>query len=127
MPQTDNPPEKMTEPAIENALKGLSDWSFVGETIQRTYQFADFVTAMRFVSAVADAAEASRHHPDILIRYSRVTLTLATHDAGGITEKDFALARVCDALAANWPLPVKKPEPAPAPAATPPHKPAKRK
>jgi 4a-hydroxytetrahydrobiopterin dehydratase len=52
---------------------------------------------MRFVNAVAQAAEKAQHHPDILIRYSRVTLTLATHDASGITEKDFSLAKKADA------------------------------
>ena len=63
-----------------------------GETIQRTYQFSDFVKAMGFVGKVADAAEKNQHHPDILIRYNKVTLTLSTHDAGGITMKDFDLA-----------------------------------
>lgn len=97
--------EKLGDTRVQEALKGLADWSLVGEAIQRTYQFTDFQTAMRFVAGVADAAEQAQHHPDILIRYSRVTLTLATHDAGGITEKDFALAAACDALAAKWPTP----------------------
>jgi 4a-hydroxytetrahydrobiopterin dehydratase len=88
--------EKMTEAQVTEALKVAADWSQVGETIQRTYQFGDFVTAMRFVNAVAQAAEAAQHHPDILIRYSRVTLTLATHDASGITTKDFDLAKRAD-------------------------------
>jgi len=89
--------EKMTEPRVIEALKAAPEWSLVGEAIQRTFQFKDFVTAMRFVNAVAEAAEASQHHPDILIRYSRVTLTLATHDASGITDKDFELAKRSDA------------------------------
>lgn len=95
-------PPKLSESQIEDLLKGLPEWSLVGEAIQRTYQYRDFVNAMKFVNAVAVQAEAAQHHPDILIRYSRVTLTLATHDAGGITEKDFALARFSDAAAAGF-------------------------
>jgi len=90
--------EKMSEAQVNDALKASPEWSLVGEAIQRTYQFKDFVAAMKFVNAVAEAAEAAQHHPDILIRYSRVTLTLATHDAGGITDKDFDLAKRADAF-----------------------------
>jgi 4a-hydroxytetrahydrobiopterin dehydratase len=93
--------DKLTEPQVTEALKSAPDWSQVGETIQRTYQFKDFIASMRFVNAVAEAAEATQHHPDILIRYNRVTLTLETHDAGGITEKDFTLAKQADAFSAS--------------------------
>ncbi|MBC8138839.1 MAG: 4a-hydroxytetrahydrobiopterin dehydratase, partial [Fibrella sp.] len=65
----------------------------------RTFSFADFVAAMRFVNSVADAAEEANHHPDIDIRYDKVTLGLVTHDAGGITKNDFALAGKADTLA----------------------------
>jgi 4a-hydroxytetrahydrobiopterin dehydratase len=95
------PPAKLSEAQIAEALTHVSEWSEVGETIQRTYQFRDFMGSMKFVNEVAARAEAGQHHPDILIRFSRVTLTLATHDAGGITEKDFALAKQADALAAG--------------------------
>ena len=94
------PPTKLNEAQIVDALKAVPEWSEVGETIQRTFQFKDFIASMKFVNEVAARAEASQHHPDILIRYSRVTLTLATHDAGGITEKDFELAKQADAMAA---------------------------
>lgn len=90
--------KKMTPAQIKAALADVPEWSEVGETIQRTYQFADFLAAMKFVDRVAEAAEAQQHHPDILIRYNKVTLTLATHDAGGITEKDFVLSKSADAL-----------------------------
>lgn len=90
--------ERMTESEIEAALKTSTEWAPLGDTIQRTYQFADFVTSMKFVRAVADLAEKDQHHPDILIRYNKVTLTLSTHDAGGVTVKDFELARKCDAM-----------------------------
>lgn len=93
---------KLSETQIAEALKNVPEWGHVGDAIQRTYQFKDFIASMKFVNAVADAAEAAQHHPDILVRYSRVTLTLATHDAGGITEKDFALAKVADGFAVKY-------------------------
>ena len=89
---------KMTAGQVESSLADLPDWTEVSGEIQRTYQFDDFVEAMKFVNAVADAAERAQHHPDILVRYNKVTLTLTTHDAGGITEKDFDFAQVVDAL-----------------------------
>jgi len=94
--------DKFTETRVAEALKATPEWSLAGDAIQRTYQFADFAGSMRFVNAVAAAAEVAQHHPDILIRYSRVTLTLATHDAGGITEKDFDLAGRADRFAADF-------------------------
>lgn len=90
---------KLTAAQIETALASVPEWGESGDAIQRTFQFSDFVKAMSFVDQVAQAAERSRHHPDILIRYNKVTLTLSTHDAGGITEKDFTLAKSCDQFA----------------------------
>ncbi|MBL8763051.1 MAG: 4a-hydroxytetrahydrobiopterin dehydratase [Phycisphaerae bacterium] len=92
--------QKMTESQIGAALAKLPEWSETGEAIQRTYQFKGFVEAMAFVNRVADAAEKANHHPDILIRWNKVTLTLSTHDAGGITKKDFDLAGKSDKLTA---------------------------
>ena len=91
-------PEKLSDSAIEQHLDG-SSWSRIGDEIQRTFSFKDFVEAMAFVQKVATEAEADQHHPDILIRYNKVTLTLSTHDAGGITHKDFDLASKIDAFA----------------------------
>lgn len=91
-------PEKLNDTAIEQKLDG-SSWSRIGDEIQRTFSFKDFVESMAFVQKVATEAEADQHHPDILIRYNKVTLTLSTHDAGGITQKDFDLARKIDAFA----------------------------
>jgi len=65
----------------------------------REFAFTDFVAAMHFVNNVAALAEQSAHHPDIDIRYNKVTLALSTHDAGGITEKDTALAAAISGLA----------------------------
>ncbi|HEY4417123.1 MAG TPA: 4a-hydroxytetrahydrobiopterin dehydratase [Verrucomicrobiae bacterium] len=73
-------------------------WQRAGEIISRTYQFKDFPAALKFVNAVGQLAEQVQHHPDIDIRWNKVTLALTTHDAGGLTGKDFALARECDGL-----------------------------
>ena len=91
--------KKMSDAQVQSALEDLPEWSEVSEAIQRTYQFASFIESMAFVNKVAEAAEADQHHPDILIRYNKVTLTLSTHDAGGISKKDFALAKKIDAMA----------------------------
>jgi 4a-hydroxytetrahydrobiopterin dehydratase len=98
---------KLTDEQIESSLKAVPEWVHVGDSIQRTYQFKDFVQSMKFVSQIAEQAESANHHPDILIRYSRVTLTLQTHDAGGITDKDFSLAAGADELAAQYAPPVR--------------------
>lgn len=90
---------KLTAEQVESSLAGLPEWTEVSGEIQRTYAFDDFLAAMRFVNVIADAAEKAQHHPDILIRYNKVTLTLTTHDAGGITENDFSLAQQADQLA----------------------------
>ncbi|MEM9083830.1 MAG: 4a-hydroxytetrahydrobiopterin dehydratase [Planctomycetota bacterium] len=91
--------EKLAEPQIEEKLKELPQWSELNGSIQRTYQFPDFMASIAFVNKMADHAESVDHHPDILIRYNKVTLTLSTHDAGGITENDFAFAAQADASA----------------------------
>lgn len=93
--------ERMAEADIRKSLEQVPEWSETGGAIHRTYQFADFNQSMAFVNAVAAQAEADQHHPDILVRWNKVTLTLSTHDASGITEKDFAMAAKADALAAE--------------------------
>ena len=90
---------KFAEPQIILALGTLPDWKKTGDVIARTFQFKDFPAAMDFTNAVAALAEQAQHHPNIDVRWNKVTLALSTHDAGGLTEKDFALARQCDALA----------------------------
>ena len=65
-------------------------------SITRTYKFPNFRSSLAFVAFVGELAEAQNHHPDIDIRYSKVTLTLSTHEAGGLSEKDFVLARLID-------------------------------
>lgn len=92
---------KLTPPQIKSALATVPGWRRRASVISRTYKFKDFVAAMKFVNAVARAAERAWHHPDIDIRWNRVTLALSTHDAGGLTEKDFALAAKFDRLAGS--------------------------
>lgn len=103
--------DKMTDEQVQESMKSVPDWGTTGETIQRTFQFKDFIESMKFVNKVAEQAEADQHHPDMLIRWNKVTLTLSTHDAGGITDKDFALAIKADAFAKLF-VPAAKP-PAP--------------
>jgi len=89
----------LSESEIQTRLEDLPEWTESSGSIQRTYLFNDFEDSMAFVNRVAELAETANHHPDILIRYSKVTLTLSTHDAGGITDKDFDLARKADQAA----------------------------
>ncbi|HUA97365.1 MAG TPA: 4a-hydroxytetrahydrobiopterin dehydratase [Terracidiphilus sp.] len=77
---------------IESRLNSLADWRVESGELVRTFQFADFVAALGFVNHVGQLAEQAGHHPDIDIRYNRVRLALVTHDAGGLTAKDFDLA-----------------------------------
>jgi 4a-hydroxytetrahydrobiopterin dehydratase len=79
---------KLSVDQLTRALEQLPEWKNSSDTIWRIYQFPDFVKAVAFVNRVADIAEAANHHPDIDIRYNKVTIGLSTHDEGGITEKD---------------------------------------
>jgi 4a-hydroxytetrahydrobiopterin dehydratase len=89
---------KLRVTQIKTRLASVPDWRKRGRTIRRTYRFKDFPAAVRFVNAVARLAEKAWHHPDIDIRWNKVTLVLTTHDAGGLTEKDFQLAGKFDRL-----------------------------
>jgi 4a-hydroxytetrahydrobiopterin dehydratase len=77
----------------------MQGWQIDAGELVKTFQFADFVAALAFVNRVGQAAESAGHHPDIDIRYNKVRLALVTHDAGGITVKDFELATEADRLA----------------------------
>ncbi len=91
----------LTPAQIKTSLAALPGWRRRSAIITRTYEFKDFVAAMKFVNAIARAAEKAWHHPDIDIRWNQVRLALTTHDAGGLTEKDFALAAKFDQLAGS--------------------------
>ncbi len=87
----------LTSTLIEEKLRSLPEWRMQGGEIVRDYVFADFVEAMAFVNRVAGLAESAGHHPDIDIRYNKVRLGLVSHDAGGLTRRDFDLASSIDA------------------------------
>jgi 4a-hydroxytetrahydrobiopterin dehydratase len=83
---------------IDARLTGVPEWQIESGELVRTFQFEDFRAALGFVVAVGNLAEAAGHHPDIDIRYNRVRLALITHDAGGLTSKDFCLAEDTDKI-----------------------------
>jgi 4a-hydroxytetrahydrobiopterin dehydratase len=90
---------QLTADELKRFLAEHTKWKSTSEGIRRTFEFADFRASMTFVSSVADAAEVANHHPDIDIRYNKVTLTLITHDAGGLTSRDTKLAAEADSFA----------------------------
>ena len=92
---------KLTLNQIELAIKELPEWKLNSHgEIERTFTLTGFPQSLMFVSAVGVLAEAKNHHPDILIQWNKVRLTLTTHDADGITSKDFELAKLINAIPA---------------------------
>lgn len=90
---------KLSEPEIEQHLQRLPGWKAAGDVLAKTYRFPSFAKSMEFVNQLAQMAESVQHHPDIDIRYDKVTIGLTTHDSGGITAKDVELAASADDLA----------------------------
>jgi 4a-hydroxytetrahydrobiopterin dehydratase len=88
----------LTTKQINVHLKSIPDWSKRAQTLCRTFKFEGFLMSIAFVRRIAKRAQKINHHPDIDIRFDQVNLTLTTHDEGGITEKDFSLARQCDVV-----------------------------
>lgn len=86
----------LSEAEIADHLGALSGWKQEGSTIQKIFKLPTFPAALAFVLHVGFLAEAAGHHPDIDIRYNKVMLSLSTHDAGGLTTKDFELAAAID-------------------------------
>jgi 4a-hydroxytetrahydrobiopterin dehydratase len=93
------PTALLSDIAIQRELGSLRGWSRRGDTLTKTYTWRTFPDGIAFVERIAQVAERSQHHPDIDIRYTKVTCTLSTHDAGGITEKDIQLAREIETAA----------------------------
>ncbi len=85
--------------AAQSLLSHLPGWQIESGELVRTFQFKDFRASLQFVNRIGELAEEAGHHPDIDIRYNRVRLSLVTHSAGGLTEKDFALAGQAQTLA----------------------------
>jgi 4a-hydroxytetrahydrobiopterin dehydratase len=89
----------LSDQDVEAFVEDHPDWSREDQEITRTYEFADFNESMGFVTRVGMEAEKASHHPDIDIRWNKVTLTLSTHSEGGLTSKDLDLAAIADGLA----------------------------
>jgi 4a-hydroxytetrahydrobiopterin dehydratase len=83
----------LTEQEIQEQVSTLSNWTLEKSKLELNLAFKDFVEAINFVNQLVEPAESAGHHPDIEISYNRVKLTLTTHDAGGLTQKDFDLAK----------------------------------
>ena len=81
---------------VEQRLGSLKGWALEGDSIRKQFVFAGFPEAVAFVNRLVPEAETADHHPDIQIKYKRVTLTYSTHSEGGLTEKDFDGARMAD-------------------------------
>lgn len=92
---------RLSDRELAEHLANLPGWQIAATELVRTFQFRDFREAMAFVNRIAEEAEARQHHPDIDIRYNKVLIMLTTHDAGGLTEKDTALAGAIDTFAAG--------------------------
>jgi 4a-hydroxytetrahydrobiopterin dehydratase len=97
-------PALLSDDDITIGLKGL-DWTRQGDAIVTTVTRPDFAGALAYVNAVGALAEARNHHPDIAISWNKVTLTLSTHSAGGLTQLDLDLAAAIDAIERPGPLP----------------------
>jgi 4a-hydroxytetrahydrobiopterin dehydratase len=91
-------PQQLSAEAIGAALVTVPGWTREGDELVRSFARGDFNGSMAFVNAIAAAANAADHHPDLAISWGDVTVRLTSHDAGGLTERDFALARTIDAL-----------------------------
>jgi 4a-hydroxytetrahydrobiopterin dehydratase len=90
---------RLSDQEIAVRLRDLPGWRLTNGALNKLFTFQTFSDGIRFVDRVAVMADAADHHPDIDIRYTRVTMTLTTHSAGGITDKDFALAGQIDQAA----------------------------
>jgi 4a-hydroxytetrahydrobiopterin dehydratase len=94
-------PTPLSEKESAARLSRLPGWEISGGRLRREYRFEAYLDGVAFATRVAELAEAADHHPDILIGYRQVTLTLVSHDAGGLTDRDFELAARVDASGAG--------------------------
>lgn len=90
--------ERLSDDEIERRLPELSEWRRNGDVIERKLQFESFSDAINFINRIAPLADQADHHPEIFNVYNRVELTLTTHDAAGLTHKDFDLAAKIDSV-----------------------------
>lgn len=89
---------RLSDSDIQSRLASLPDWQRQGDKIQCTKTFNGFVEAIAFVNKIVEPAETAGHHPDLTISYNKVTIALTTHDAGGLTDQDFAMAQTLSKL-----------------------------
>jgi len=90
---------RLSDDEVEAALQASDGWAREGDEIVRTYELESFPAVIELVRRIADLAEAADHHPDLDIRYRKLRVALSTHDAGGLTRRDFDLAAQIDAAA----------------------------
>lgn len=88
--------ELLSDEEIEERLEELDDWEWIDDSIERSIEFDSFMDAIEFINRIANHAEEADHHPEIFNVYNTVELSLTTHDAGGLTHKDFDLAAKID-------------------------------
>lgn len=88
----------LTQTEIDQKITAIPQWQQQEQTLTRTFKFNNFVESIDFVNQLVEPAEAAGHHPDITISYNQVTVSLTTHDAGGLTQKDFDLAETISQL-----------------------------
>ena len=91
----------LTQAEIDQKIQTVPQWQQSEQTITRTFKFKNFVEAIAFVDKLVEPAEAAGHHPDLSISYNKVVVSLTSHDAGGLTEKDFSLAQTISDLASD--------------------------
>ena len=91
----------LLEKEIQQCLSELPGWKYGNNSIEKLFEFKDFAAAMKFVNRVAEAAEQANHHPDIDIRYSKVRMSLTSHDSGGVTARDLRMAKQIAEIAAG--------------------------
>ncbi|MEL6331258.1 MAG: 4a-hydroxytetrahydrobiopterin dehydratase [Cyanobacteria bacterium J06554_1] len=92
-------PTLLTPAQIQSNLAALPDWTLEGTSIQLVLTFKNFIEAIEYINRLVEPAETAGHHPDLSISYNRVTISLTTHDAGGLTQQDFSLAKTLSQVA----------------------------
>ena len=90
-----------TKETIENELQYLDKWQFINNAIEKKFLFLNFTQALGFIVQVGVLSEKQNHHPELFNVYNKVTIRINTHDAGGVTQKDFELAKAIDGIVAS--------------------------
>lgn len=92
------PPGRLDPSRLSERLRAVPEWEIEGDRLTRTFRFPDFMGAVGFVNRLAPLAESAGHHPDLEVGWGRVIVELTTHDAGGLTDRDFDLAEQIDRI-----------------------------